>query len=196
MKWKVWWNGGAPSCHIWQTPGTKAQGRGNGWSQEKLHYRGRQIWVWIPGMWPPASHGTSLRFSFLPREREIITAMLCWDWASQCALSFWHIWGPPKGELLFYGGEWSLLIGHWRVPRVTSVNCLSDYNKGFLGRKSVSDLSQIAFLIFHHLERIWNIWSSYCGSAVMNTIRTHEDTGSILGLAQWVKEPALPWAVV
>ena len=35
------------------------------------------------------------------------------------------------------------------------------------------------------------IESSCCGSAVMNPTRNHEVTGSILGLAQWVKEPAL-----
>ena len=35
-------------------------------------------------------------------------------------------------------------------------------------------------------------WSSQCGSVVVNPISIHENMGLIRGLAQWVKDLALP----
>ena len=40
------------------------------------------------------------------------------------------------------------------------------------------------------------LWSSHCGSMVMNLTSIHEDTGSFHGLTQWVKDLELPWAAM
>ena len=38
-----------------------------------------------------------------------------------------------------------------------------------------------------------NSWSSCCGSAVTKPTSSHEEEGSIPGLAQWVRDPVLLW---
>ena len=46
--------------------------------------------------------------------------------------------------------------------------------------------SQLCFPAGRFSPKKVSEWSSYCGLAVKNPTRTHEDTGSIPDLAQWV----------
>ena len=69
---------------------------------------------------------------------------------------------------------------------------------------ALSDLSLLLQLALFHSFYGWIIfhfrdiphWSSCCDTAEMNRTRIHEDAGWIPGLAQWIRELSLLWAVV
>ena len=67
------------------------------------------------------------------------------------------------------------------------------------GHKGFKDRIQISFgylgiwTVVKKKNKKTRIWISHFGSVVMNPTSIHEDTGSIPGLVQWVKDPELLW---
>ena len=91
-------------------------------------------------------------------------------------------WMPTAGPaylnawLNVLKGNPSLGVNITRLGSICNHPCLYKYRGNFLYRR----------------EEIDACGSSHCGSAVTNPTRTREDAGSIPGLTQWVKDPALP----
>ena len=53
-------------------------------------------------------------------------------------------------------------------------------------------IKKMVNIITHQMQVKITMGSSHLGSVVMNPTSIHEDSSSTPGLAQWVKDPALP----
>ena len=121
-----------------------------------------------------------------------------WGWVlswnlSSATYQLWNFWEVtssflPPFSLLSKGNNNSNITHNGQNVEATQVSigrCLDKQNV-------VPPYSGILF----SLKNEGTSGSSHCGTAEMNLTRSHEVVGLILGLTQWVKDLALPWAVV
>ena len=74
--------------------------------------------------------------------------------------------------------QWTVTLGSWREAE--------NRTKIFLSRISIQQKAPLRM----------KVRSSRCGTAETNPISFRKDVGSLPGLAQWVRDPVLLWAVV
>ena len=77
-------------------------------------------------------------------------------------------------------------------PTISESSSFATWGQGDSGFKILPRIDEVA--MFPKVEKNLS-WSSRRGAAEMNLSRNHEAAGSIPGLAQWARDPALPCAV-
>ena len=130
----------------------------------------------------------------------------------QSCKRIWSLFLCPQNCLLkwrsLYQAKGHTAVSGWLVYE-TSPNLSKIYITFFINQRAIR-------FLFYKLPNRWHLnpqpgiqghcnmakacllrfWNSHCGSVVTNPTSIHEDAGSIPGLAQWVKDLALLWAVV
>ena len=116
------------------------------------------------------------------------------DWMGDC------IHGSCHGELLSLSLD---IVGKWSTRSVVWLAFQSwkviSYYSGIIwriiqGLDNLGNKKNQTFSLNSNFMAIKNIWRSHHGSVVENLSSIH--VGLIPGLAQLVKDPVLPWAVV